>query len=267
VRALYKLGFFDDVSACLSQVNGQWVLNYDVRERPYVRQVRVEGNKKIEKEELEGMLRIRPNTILDPEKARKGIEEAKNAYEKKGYLDADIKYETTPVGENEVDVTFVVDEHEPIRIREIVFEGNKEFSDSQLKGFMATKERSIISFVTGAGNLDREVLNTDSERLTAFYYENGYIDVRVDEPKIERDQDGLKVTFKIDEGEKYHFGNVNVVGETLPTAAAELSEAGDISAEQAARDINSLTRIRGDRLRLRQRHAGDRQRRATTTVA
>jgi len=74
VRALYKLGFFDDVSASLSQVNGQWVLNYDVRERPYVRQVRVEGNKKIEKEELEGMLRIRPNTILDPEKARKGIE-------------------------------------------------------------------------------------------------------------------------------------------------------------------------------------------------
>ena len=81
---------------------------------------------------------------------------------------------------------------------------------------MATKERWILSFVTGAGNLDREVLNTDSERITAFYYENGYIDVRVDEPKIERDEDGLKVTFKIDEGEQYHFGEVNVVGETLP---------------------------------------------------
>src|SRR4030095_16724105 len=112
VRSLYKLGFFDDVTATFNQVDGQWVLNYDVHERPFVRQVRVEGNKKIEKEELEGMLRIRPNTILDPEKARLGIQEATNAYEKKGYLDVAIHYETTPVGENEVDVTFIVDEHE-----------------------------------------------------------------------------------------------------------------------------------------------------------
>ena len=124
-------------------------------------------------------------------------------------------------GRTRSNVTFVVDEHEPIRIREIVFEGNKQFSPSELKKMMATKERWILSFVTGAGNLDREVLNTDAERLTAFYYENGFIDVRVDEPKIERDKDGLTVTFKIDEGERYHFGEVKVVGETLPDFPAD----------------------------------------------
>jgi outer membrane protein insertion porin family len=249
IRALYKLGFFDDVRASLSQTDGRWVLNYDVRERPFVRQVRVEGNKKIDKEELEGMLRIRPNTILDPEKARSGIEEAKNAYEKKGYLDADIRYETTPVGENEVDVTFVVDERAPIRIREIVFEGNQEFSDSQLKNIMATKERWILSFVTGAGNLDREVLNTDSERITAWYYENGFIDVRVDEPRIERDEDGLKVTFKIDEGQRYTFGDVTVVGETLPDLPAPQLNAKPDETFQPSKlreDINALSAEYGD---------------------
>lgn len=248
VRALYKLGFFDDVTASFNQVNGQWVLNYDVHERPFVRQVRVEGNKKIDKEELEGMLRIRPNTILDPEKARRGIEEAKNAYEKKGFLDAEIRYETTPVGENEVDVTFVVDEREPIRIRDIIFEGNKEFSDSQLKGIMATKERWILSFATGAGNLDREVLNTDSERLTAFYYENGFIDVRVDEPKIERDADGLVVTFKIDEGERYKFGPLEVVGETLPDVPVVLDakEGDTFQPSKLREDINAVSTTYGD---------------------
>ena len=252
VRALYKLGFFDDVTASLSQVDGQWVLNYEVHERPFVRQVRIEGNKKIEKEELEGMLRIRPNTILDPEKARAGIEEAKNAYEKKGYLDADIHYETTPVGENEVDITFVIDEHEAIRIRDIAFEGNKEFSDSDLKKIMATKERWIFSFITGAGNLDREVLNTDAERITAFYYENGFIDVRVDEPKIERDKDGLTVTFKVDEGERYKFGDIKVVGETLPEAVAPEAPAlhaqtGETFQPSKLReDINAISDYYGD---------------------
>ena len=251
VRALYKLGFFDDVTASLAKVNGQWVLNYDVHERPFVRQVHLEGNKKIDKEELEGMLRIRPNTILDPEKARKGIEEAKSAYEKKGYLDADIHYETTPVGENEVDVNFIVDEHQPIRIREIIFEGNKQFSDSELKKIMATKERWMFSFLTGAGNLDREVLNTDSERITAFYYESGFIDVRVDEPKIERDKDGLTVTFKVDEGERYHFGDVKVVGETLPEVTPDQlalhAQTGETFQPSKLReDINTVSSDYGD---------------------
>src|SRR4029450_8962960 len=156
--------------------------------------------------------------------------------------------ETTPVGENEVDVTFVVDEREPIRIRDIEFEGNKEFSDRQLKGFMATKERWFLSFVTGAGNLDREVLNQASARLPAFLYENGFIDVRVDEPKIERDADGLVVTFKIDEGERYHFGDINVVGETLPDVKVNLQAKKDDTFRPSSlrEDINGLSAVYGD---------------------
>jgi outer membrane protein insertion porin family len=253
VRALFKMGFFDDVTATFDQVNGEWVLNYHVQERPFVRAVRIEGNNKIETEELEGMLRIRPNTILDPEKARQGIAEARSAYEKKGYLDATIRYEARPVGENEVDVTFVIDERDPIRIREITFEGNREFDDSQLKRVMTTKEEWILSFFTGAGNLDREVLKTDTERITAFYYENGFIDVRVDEPKIEREEDGLVVTIKIDEGEQYKFGQIAMSGETLPDLEAE--EGLDFSAAQGEifkpsllrDDINAITAAYGDR--------------------
>jgi outer membrane protein insertion porin family len=253
VRALFKMGFFDDVTATFDQVNGQWVLNYHVQERPFVRAVRIEGNNKIETEELEGMLRIRPNTILDPEKARQGIAEARSAYEKKGYLDATVRYEARPVGENEVDVTFVVDERDPIRIREITFEGNREFDDGQLERVMTTKEEWILSFFTGAGNLDREVLKTDTERITAFYYENGFIDVRVDEPRIEREEDGLVVTIKVDEGEQYKFGQVTMSGETLPDLDAE--EGLDFSAAQGEifkpsllrDDINAITAAYGDR--------------------
>ncbi|MGH7787278.1 MAG: outer membrane protein assembly factor BamA [Candidatus Binatia bacterium] len=252
VRALYKMGFFDDVTVTFDEVDGQWVLTYEVHERPFVRQVKIEGNKKLDREELEGMLRIRPNTILDPAKARQGIDEAKAAYEKKGYLDAEIRLETTPVGENEVDVTFAIDEKDPIRIHTIEIEGNKEFDDSELERIMQTRESGLLSFVTGSGNLDREVLNTDAERLTAFYYENGYIDVRVDEPKIDRDEEGLKVTFKLDEGQQYKFGTINVVGETLPLIEGE--EALVMQAQQGEtfqpsklrEDINEVSQDYGD---------------------
>lgn len=253
LRAIYRMGFFDDVRVTAERVPDGWVLTYEVHERPYVRVVRLEGNKKIESEELEGMLRIRPNTILDPEKARKGIEEAKSAYEKKGYLDADIRYETAPVGANEVDVTFLIDEREPVRVVQIDFEGNAHFDDDELKSILQTREKTFLSFLTGAGNLDREVLKTDAERLTAWYYENGYIDVRVDEPRIEREDDGLKVTFKVDEGQQYTFGAVRTAGETLPELDEETqprfaAETGETFKPSLLReDINALTQVYGDR--------------------
>ncbi len=252
LRALYRMGFFSDVQAELSEEDSRRVLTYRVVERPFVREVKVEGAKKIDREELEAALRARPNTILDPEKARRGIEEAKKLYEKKAYLDASIRYETTPVGENEVSLTFVVDEGKPVRIHSLIFEGNRAFSARQLKKVMATKERWFLSFITGAGNLDREVLNTDTERLTAYYYEHGYIDVRIDEPVIQREPKGISVTFKIDEGQVYAFGDVRLSGEVLPDAEALrarlTAKTGETFRPSKMRDdMNALTEVYGDR--------------------
>jgi outer membrane protein insertion porin family len=252
VRALYAMGFFDNVEADLSREQDRWVLTYRVRERPFVESVSVEGGKKIGREELEAALKVRPNTIFDPEKARQGIDEAKKLYEKKGYLDATIEVRTKPVGDDKVAVTFHVDEHDPVRIYRLDFEGNRAFSDGALAKVMATKKRWIFSFLTGRGNLDREVLKTDRERLTAYYYEHGHIDVKIDEPGVERDPQGLRVTFKIDEGPVYDFGHIALAGQVLPEAAARTSALGaqegeTFRASRLREDINRLTELYGDR--------------------
>src|SRR4029079_12661638 len=127
------------------------------------------------KEEVEQALRVRPHTILDPARARQGIEAAKKLYGEKGYLDVTIDYTTEPVGENEVDVKYVIKEGGLVRIDEIHFEGNEAFSDRELNGIMQTKEKWILSFVTGAGNLNKDVLKADVERLTAWDYDPSYV--------------------------------------------------------------------------------------------
>ncbi len=78
---------------------------------------------------------------------------------------------------------------------------------------MQTKEESILSWATGAGNLDQETLKTDVERLTAYYYDNGYVNVKVDEPQVERKDEGLDITIKIEEGEQYNVGTVKLGGD------------------------------------------------------
>ena len=117
---------------------------------------------------------------------------------------------------------------------------------------MQTKEAWIFSFVTGAGNLDNEVLKTDIERLTAFYYDHGYIDVKIDEPKIERKRDGLVVTIKIDEGEQYKVGNVDIGGDLLADMEAARDHLtlapGEVFRTSKLRDdITALTEVYGDK--------------------
>jgi len=251
VRALYRMGFFDNIEAQLTEENGKWVLTYTVSERPLISEVHIEGNKKVSREDLDGAFKIRPNTIFEPDKVRRGIDEAKKLYEKKGYLDAKITYTTKPVAGDAVVLTYKVEEGNVVRISDLTFEGARAFKPSELRKVMQTKESWIFSFLTGAGNLDNEVLKTDIERLTAFYYDHGYIDVKIDEPVVQREKDGLKVTIKIDEGDQYKVGKVDIGGDTLPDmtkARAKLSLApGEVFRTSKLRDdISALTEIYGD---------------------
>jgi outer membrane protein insertion porin family len=213
IRAIYGMGFFRNVEARLSEENGRTVLTYWVEERPLVREVRTEGNKGLSKEDLEIALKIHPRTILNPVKIRRGIEEAKKAYEKKGFLDAEITYRIEETEGGEAIVTFTVHENDKIRVAEIVFEGNSAFSSEQLSAVMATREKNFFSRFLGTGVLNNDVLKTDVERLTAFYYDHGYINVRIDEPRVERKDDGLYVTMRIDEGEQFKLGEVGFSGD------------------------------------------------------
>jgi outer membrane protein insertion porin family len=220
IRAIYKMGFFKNVEARLTEENGKTVLTYWVDERPLIREVRTEGNKGLSKEDLETALKVHPRTILNPVKIRTGIENTKKEYEKKGFLDADITYRTEETSAGEVILTFTVNENNKIGIKDIVFEGNKAFPGSQLASILATRKRNFLSRFLSTGVLNRDALKTDVERLTAWYYDNGYINVRIDEPKVERKEDGLYVTMRIDEGDQFMMGEVSFTGE-VPGGAEE----------------------------------------------
>ncbi len=213
VRAIYKMGFFKNVEARLTEENGKTILTYWVQERPLIREIKTEGQKGLSKEELENALKVHPRTILNPVKIRAGIENAKKEYEKKGFLDADITYHTEETGPGEIALTFTVNENDKIRIREVVFEGNKAFSSKQLAAILSTKKQNFLSRFMNTGVLNHEALKTDVERLTAWYYDNGYINVKVDEPKVKRKDDGIYVTMRIDEGEQFNMGDVSFSGE------------------------------------------------------
>lgn len=250
VRSIYAMGFFEDVRATVDDVDGQRTLVYHVVERPMIREIKVEGNKKVNDDDLKAALKVRPHTLLDVEKIQKGIEEAKKLYDQKGYRDAAITFRSD-AADGETTLTFRVDEGKVVRIRTIVFEGNRKFSARTLRGLMQTKQAWFLSWATGAGNLDPEVLKTDVERLTAFYYDSGHVNVKVDEAQVERKDDGLEVTIRIEEGDEYRVGAVklggDVIGDEQYTVSKLETKSGEtFRASNLRKDVLTLTEAYGD---------------------
>src|SRR5438552_9296187 len=246
VRAIYAMGFFENVEVERRPSAEGMVLVFRVRVRPLVTDVKIEGNKKVRSEDLEAALKVRPHTILDGEKLRRGVVDAKKLYEEKGYLDATITPRVDPVPDrpHELNSPYVVDEGKVGRIQHIEIEGNQAFTDRKLKRVITTKEEWLLSRFTGAGVLNKETLKTDTERLTAWYYDNGYINVRIDEPQVERKEDGLYVTIKVAESDQYKVGEVKFAGDVR----SDLDLRKDL--ELVSGDTFRTSKLRQDILKL-----------------
>ncbi len=256
LRAIYAMGFFEDVIVELDEgPRDTAVLIFRVKERPFITSVQIEGNEELKQEDLEAALKVRARTIYDPEKVRRGVEDARRAYEEKGYLDVKITPELRPgPAEGDVELVYRIEEGEPIRIGEITFEGNENLSDRELRGVMVTKEKWFLSWLFKSGTLNREALKTDVDRITAYYYDHGYVNVKVGEPKVERVGDALKITIDIQEGEQYNFGEIKFAGDVPPTTEEEAKLFEAIDAEQGTTfrasvlrdDVAKLTDFLGD---------------------
>jgi outer membrane protein insertion porin family len=248
VKAIYGMGLFERVDAERREEGGRSVLVFHVVERPLIRTIRIEGADHVKADELEAALKVSKHTILDAVKVREGLAAGKKLYEEEGYLDAVIEERTVDLGGNEVELVYKIDEKKRVLIRKIEFEGNTALSDRKLRGVMATKKKGLLSRFTGSGILKRDILEIDRERLTAVYYEEGYISVRVDEPVVERRGEGLFVTVKVDEGDQYRIGRVKLSGAggavTDPEGIVESlsSQPGRVfSASALRKDVETVT--------------------------
>lgn len=247
VRSIYRMGFFDDVKAELSP---EGVLTYIVIERPYVREVEIQGNSEVSREKIEAALGIRPRTILDRDKVLEGVERVKKLYGEQGYIRAQVDFAVSEVGNNQAKIILDVVEGKRLLIQKISFEGNRTFSDSELKGLMATKEKWFLSFLTNRGVLDRDILTNDLAILSSYYYDHGYINHRIDEPVILSKRSGIEVVIRIEEREQYRVGKVEIGGDLIEEPE-NLLKVVKLTTGQIFRG----SRLRGDIATLSERYA------------
>ncbi len=215
VKAIYTMGFFDQVNAEVTHRAGKLVLIFHVQERPFITNVKLEGLKKMKTtdDKIQEALKLHPGAILDPELVDATEKALAKVYQDKGYMDVSVTFRKDLGPDNSAVGVFVVKEGPLVVIGSVKFTGNKVLSSRQLRAAMETQPHSILSYVFDTGILDAKKLQDDRERITALYYQHGYLNAHVSEPVITRANGKLTITMDVDEGDQFKVGKVGLQGD------------------------------------------------------
>lgn len=214
IKAIYKMGYFDDVKVEIEPFEGGIKVLYVVKEKPTIIKVEFQGNKKFDDARLKEIIAITPGSISDITLINDNAGKLRAFYEDEGYFLAKIVPVVGRIEEGEVNLTYQIEEGSKVKIRQIKIEGSKAISEKKIKKAIKTTERGLFSFITGLGYYKKEEIKSDVEKIRDLYYNNGYIKATVGDPKVQLidDKEGMKITIHVFEGEQFKISSVEIDG-------------------------------------------------------
>ena len=248
LEKIYSLKYFEKVEAYKKVLKGKNTLVFKVKEKPLVSKIVFKGNNEISNEDLFSYMKTKLHGILDINTVKLDLAEIQKQYEEKGFYLAKITYSLKKKSKENIEIHFHIQEFQKIRVKKIIFLGNKAFSDKQIKDIMETREEGLFSFMSGRGNFKELNFQMDIERIKYFYKTKGYLQVNVGTPQttISEDKRWVFITLKINEGPQFTINEITFRGELLFSEEELLKgirlKSGRIYSEELLRqDIQRLT--------------------------
>ena len=211
IRDLFDTELFTDVQIRDNDGN----LTIEVRENPVINRIILEGNKRLKEDKINKEIKLAPRQIFTRSKVRADVARIVELYRRQGRFAANVEPKMVMLDQNRVDVVYEISEGPKSKVQQINILGNEKFSDGQLRAEMATKQARISRFFSSGSSYDPDKLAYDQSKMRQFYLTNGYADFRVVSAVAELtpDKRDFILTYVIEEGERYKFGDVSVESE------------------------------------------------------
>lgn len=241
LQAIYATGVVDDVKVDVSpSEDGRGVVvTYEVDEKPAVREVKISGNKKIDEESLRESIDIVGFDVLNETQLQRNVTALRAKYLEKGFYLVRIEPKVQPVGRDQVDLTFEITEGRKVLVRTIDITGNEALPDRKVRRFLQTKQAGPLGWLTNSGAFKEENLEMDGQIVRQIYMEEGYLQVKVDPPKVylTPDKRAITISIHVEEGEKFELGQIRVEGDFLPEVGLTEEAARQILAGETAKTM------------------------------
>ncbi len=219
VRQLFDTGLFEQVDVMPEA--GRLVIT--VVENPTINQIAFEGNRSVDDEALAAAVELRPRLAYSVAAAEADAQRIIDVYREAGRFAAEVTPKIIRQSDNRVDLVYEVFEGRVTRIQRINFTGNRVFSDNRLRRVIESNQANFLSFVFGNTSYNADRLEFDREQLRRFYLERGHLDFRIlsSTAELARERNGFFVSFTVDEGQRYNFGQIGVTSLTPGLDAAQ----------------------------------------------
>ena len=205
--------------------NGNVVIT--VQENPVINRIVLEGNRRLKDDKILPEIKLAPRQIFTRSKVRADVARIIELYKRQGRFAATVEPKMVQLDQNRVDVVFEINEGPKSKVRAINFIGNEAFSDGELRGEMITKVASLTKILSSTTSYDPDRLAYDQQQLRAFYLQNGYADFRIVSAVAELtpDKRDFIITFVVEAGERYKFGDVAVESQLRDFDSAAMTRA------------------------------------------
>lgn len=249
LKTLFATGLFADVQ--IEQRDADLVVS--VQENPIINRVIFEGLHTLKQDDLQDEVQAKPRSVFTSARAQADVQRIIELYRRSGRFAATVTPTVRQLDQNRVDLIFEVDEGPVTGVRDINFIGNRVYGDRTLRDAIVTTESHWWNFFTKNDNYDPDRLEYDREQLRQYYNNRGYADFRVVSAVAELtpDQRDFFITFTVDEGIKYEFGDITVSTELSRLPAALLQAAipirsGEVFQGKLVEDaIDAMTYVAG----------------------
>ncbi len=224
LKSLIATGLFESVS--IDRASEKLVVR--VKEAPVLARVAFEGNRKVKDADLSAAIESKPSAALQRATVQSDTNRIIEIYRRAGRDEVSVKPEIIDRGNGRVDLVYAITEGAKTPVRKVEFTGNRAFGSRQLKAIIKTSAHSVLSFLTGGDTYDPDRIAQDRELIRTYYRSKGYADASVPSAGTEYDpaQKGFIVTFAVDEGPLYKFGNVEIVCNIPGVDPGQLSRLG-----------------------------------------
>jgi outer membrane protein insertion porin family len=218
VKKLWQQGLFSDVRLNIVKTVADTVyFDISLQERPRISSVKYNGLKNSEIQDLAKKINMPVGSQLTSYLLNNTKKIITDHFIEKGFLNITVDFiqKDDPSQPNNIILTVNVDKKEKVKIADITFVGNENFTEKQLRHKMKNTKKKNFNFFK-ASKYVSEKYDEDKDKLYTFYNDNGFKDFKILGDSlypVSEDRVGLKI--RIDEGKQYFLRNVDWVGNSV----------------------------------------------------
>ncbi|QAA81915.1 outer membrane protein assembly factor BamA [Aequorivita sp. H23M31] len=225
-KKLWDQNLFSDIAFYVTGVDGDDVdLELYIVELPKLHEVTIEGKgiKKGKKKEIIKDNELKPGVKITHNLLNTTKNYITKKYQKEGFLNTDVDIDVRPIVDSTgtkiaEDLAITVDRGKRVKVKDIDFEGNEHFSDAKLRGAMKKTKQSNFFRFWKRSKFTAEGFEEDKVSILKKYKANGYRDARIlDDTLMVLNKKQVALNLKLEEGDKYYFGDIKFIGNSVFT--------------------------------------------------